>query len=59
MKILFSDKKYFDIDGVHNSQNDRLWTVNRVDTDEKSRIKQRRLNKIIDGRHSFQRNGHN
>ena len=59
MKILFSDEKYFDIDDVHNSQNDRLWTVNRVDTDEKSGIKQIRLNKIIDGRHGFQRNGHN
>ena len=24
MKIFFSDEKYFDIDGVHNSQNDRV-----------------------------------
>ena len=24
MKILFSDEKYFDIDGVYNSQNDRV-----------------------------------
>ena len=53
MKILFSDEKYFGIDGVHSSQIDRLWTVNRVDADAKSGIKQRRLNKIIDSRDAF------
>ena len=42
MKILFSDEKYFDIDGVYNSQNDRVWTVNHADTDEKGGVKQRR-----------------
>ena len=42
MKILFSDEKYFDIDGVYNSQNDRVWAVNRTDADEKGGIKQRR-----------------
>ena len=41
MKILLSDEKYFDIDGVSNSQNDRVWTVNRADADEKSGVKQR------------------
>ena len=42
MKIFFSDEKYLDIDGVYNSQNDRVWAVNRVDTSEKGGLKQRR-----------------
>ena len=29
MKILFYDENMFDIDGVYNLQNDRIWTVNR------------------------------
>ena len=33
MKILFSDGKLFDIDGIYNSQNDRIWTVNRTEAD--------------------------
>ena len=35
MKILFSDEKLFDIDGIYNSQNDRIWTVNRSVPDTK------------------------
>ena len=27
MKIRFSDEKIFDIDGVYNSQNDRIWAI--------------------------------
>ena len=42
MRILFSDAKFFDIDGVYNSQNDRVWTVDRADADEKGGIQQRR-----------------
>ena len=42
MKVLFSDEKYFDIGGVHNSENNRVWKVNRADADEKSGVKQRR-----------------
>ena len=41
MEILFSDEEYFDIDGVYNSQNDRVWAVNHADADEKSDVKQR------------------
>ena len=33
MKILFSDEKFFDIDGVYNAQNDRVWAVDRADAD--------------------------
>ena len=42
MKILFSDEKYFDIDDVYNSQNDRVWSINHADADEKGGVKQRR-----------------
>ena len=41
-RILFSDEKFFDIDDVYNSQNDRVWTVDRADADEKGDIQQRR-----------------
>ena len=40
-RILFSDEKFFDIDGVYNSQNDRVWAVDRADADEKGGTKQR------------------
>ena len=33
MKVLFSDDKLFNIDGIYNSQNDRIWVVNRVEVD--------------------------
>ena len=42
MRILFSDEKFFDIDGVCNSQNDRMWAVDPADADEKGGIQQRR-----------------
>ena len=42
MRILFSDGKFFDIDGVYNSQNDRVWAVDHADADKKGGIKQRR-----------------
>ena len=35
MKILFSDEKFFDIDSDNNSQNDRVWAVDRADTDKR------------------------
>ena len=41
MKILFSDEKYFAIDGVYKSQNDRVWALNRADADENGGVKQR------------------
>ena len=41
MRILFSDEKFFDIDDVYNSQNDRVWAVDRADADKKGGIKQR------------------
>ncbi|CAF4821128.1 unnamed protein product, partial [Rotaria sp. Silwood2] len=41
MKILFSDEKMFDIDGVYNSQNDRIWAVNRSEADTKGGIRQK------------------
>ena len=41
-KILFSDEKYFDIDGVYNSQNDRVWAVDRADADKNGGTQQHR-----------------
>lgn len=38
----FSNGKYFDIDGVYSSQNDRVWAVDRADADGKCGIKQMR-----------------
>lgn len=31
--ILFSDEKRFDIDGIYNKQNDRIWAPNRLQAD--------------------------
>jgi inhibitor of nuclear factor kappa-B kinase subunit alpha len=42
MNILFSDEKMFDIDGVYNSQNDRIWAANRSEADIKGGIRQKR-----------------
>jgi hypothetical protein len=42
LRILFSDEKFYDIDGVYNSLNERVWAVDRADTDKRSGIKQRR-----------------
>ncbi|CAM4772621.1 unnamed protein product [Rotaria magnacalcarata] len=41
-KILFSDEKLFDIDGIYNSQNERVWTVDRADADKRGGIKEKR-----------------
>lgn len=42
MKILFSDKKMFDIDGVYNCQNDRIWAINRSEAHIKGDTRQKR-----------------
>ncbi len=39
---LFSDKKMFDIDGVYNAQNDRVWAVDRGEADKNIEKKQKR-----------------
>ena len=31
MRIHFSDEKMFDLDSIYNSENDHIWTVNRVE----------------------------
>ena len=35
IRNLFSDEKFFDIGSVYNSQNDRMWAVNRADANKK------------------------
>ena len=42
MKILFSNEKMFDIDGIYNSQNDRVWAASRVDANTKGGIQEKR-----------------
>ena len=42
IKILFSNEKLFDIDGIYNSQNDRIWAVSRVEADKRGDVKQKR-----------------
>jgi hypothetical protein len=37
-KWLFTDEKYFDLDGVYNVQNDRIWAVNREEADKKGGV---------------------
>ena len=39
---MFSDEKIFDINGVCNAQNNRIWTVDRDEADEKGGRKQKR-----------------
>ena len=41
MRILFSDEKIFDLDGMYNSQNQRIWASSRDEADEKGDIKEK------------------
>jgi hypothetical protein len=41
MCFLFSDVNMFDMNGVYNSQNDHVWTVDREDADRKGQVKQK------------------
>ena len=41
MRILFSDEKIFDLDGMYNSQNQRIWASSRDEADEKGGIKEK------------------
>ena len=44
MRILFSDEKMFDIDGIYNVQNDRIWAVDRAEADVKGgRMRKRKF----------------
>ena len=36
----FSDEKIFDLDGIYNSENDRIWTVNREEANRRGEKKQ-------------------
>ena len=47
MRILFSDEKLFDIDGVYYSQNDGAWAVDRADGEKKRDIQQRQNFSIV------------
>jgi transposase len=38
---LFSDEKMFDLDGMYNLQNDRVWAINRHEADRKNGVKKK------------------
>ena len=38
MRILFSDEKFSDIDGVYNSQSDRVWALDCADANKKRMV---------------------
>ena len=42
LRILFSNEKIFDLDGMYNAQNDRIWAVNLEEADKKGRVRQKR-----------------
>jgi hypothetical protein len=37
-KILFLDEKNYGIDGVYNSQHDRIWVINRAEADKRTGV---------------------
>ncbi|CAF2134317.1 unnamed protein product [Rotaria magnacalcarata] len=40
-KNSFFDEKIFDLNGMYNTQNDRVWTINREEADKNGGVKQR------------------
>ena len=40
-KWLFTDEKNFDLDGIYNSQNDRVWAPSREEADRKGAFHQK------------------
>ena len=49
MRILFSNEQLFDIDGVYNFENNRVWAVSRVEKNKNDRItpRMRFLQKVM------------
>ena len=42
LRILFSVEKMFDLDGMYNAQNDRIWAENREEADKRGGVQQKR-----------------
>ena len=42
LRILFFNEKIFDLDSMYNAQNDRIWAVNREETDKRGGVRQKR-----------------
>ncbi|CAF3169579.1 unnamed protein product [Rotaria sp. Silwood2] len=40
-KWLFRDEKFFDLDGIYNSQNDRVWAASREEADRKGGFREK------------------
>ena len=41
-QILFSDEKYFSVDGVYNDQNDRICAINRSEANKNGGVKNKK-----------------
>ncbi len=37
-KWLFTDEKFFDLDGIYSVQNDRIWVVSKEEADTKGAV---------------------
>ena len=40
-RCLFTDEKYFDLDGIYNLQNDRMWASSKEEVDRKGAFHQK------------------
>ena len=36
--MAFSDEKLFDLDGIYNAQNDRIWAPSREEADKRDAV---------------------
>ena len=41
LRFLFSEEKFFDIDGFHHCQHEGMWAINRPNSDEKGGVMQK------------------
>ena len=41
LRFLFSDEKFFDIDGFYHCQHEGMWAINRPNPDEKGGVMQK------------------
>lgn len=48
MRILFSDEKMFDVDGIYNAQNQRIWAPSRAEADERGGVQMRQKLGTVD-----------
>ena len=57
-RILFSDETMFDLDGIYNSENDRIWAVNREEANRRGGKTAAKVSTKSDGMVSRMVRGH-